>query len=142
MSETDSSRRGFLKLTGSAVSGSWLASQWPALLAIGQAACEARDKGVAFSHLDAGLAADLAAIAAQIIPGDDTPGAEEAGVIYFIDGALDTIMKGAAGFLKDGIAQLNTKVTLTYDGKRFSQLEPEQQVTILRQEDQSAFLVP
>jgi gluconate 2-dehydrogenase gamma chain len=35
-------------------------------------------------------AADVAAIASQIVPSDDGPGANEAGVIYFIDRALTT----------------------------------------------------
>ena len=35
-------------------------------------------------------AAEVEAIAARIIPTDETPGAREAGVIYFIDRALVT----------------------------------------------------
>ncbi len=139
MSEMDSSRRGFLKLSGSAISGSWLASHWPALLAVGQTACVARDKQSSLTHLNPQVAADLAAMAAQIIPSDDTPGAEEAGVIYFIDAALDTIIRGAGDTLADGIAQLNTRVAEKFPNKRFAELEAGQQITLLRTEDQSPF---
>ncbi|MDH3645835.1 MAG: gluconate 2-dehydrogenase subunit 3 family protein [Gammaproteobacteria bacterium] len=134
----DSSRRQFLQLTGSAFSGTWLASHWPALLAVAQSACVARDKGLGFSHLAPELAADIAAIAAQIIPTDDTPGATEAGVIYFIDGALDTIMKGAGGMLAKGVNELNARLTQHYGSKRFSQLDTEAQLAVLRDEEQSA----
>ena len=46
----------------------------------------ARDAKTSF--LSAAEAADVEAVAAQIIPTDDTPGAREAGVVYFIDRAL------------------------------------------------------
>lgn len=41
-------------------------------------------------HLDAALAAEIEAITSEIIPSDDSPGAREAGVIFFIDRALAT----------------------------------------------------
>lgn len=41
-------------------------------------------------HLDPQAAAEIEALAAQIIPSDDSPGAMEAGVVYFIEGALAT----------------------------------------------------
>ena len=47
-----------------------------------------------FAWFDVATAAEIRAIAAQIIPDDDTPGAERAGVVWFIDGAL-------AGYDKD-----------------------------------------
>ena len=45
-------------------------------------------------YLDAADAAEIEAIAETILPGDDTPGAREAGVIWFIDRSL-------AGYDKD-----------------------------------------
>ena len=137
MPDFDASRRGFLKLSGSAATGSWLAAQWPALLAIGQTACVARDKQAALVHLETKLAADLAAIAAQIIPRDDTPGAAEAGVIYFIDGALGSFMKGALGFIDSGISELNTRVAQQFPVERFAELSSDQQIAVLKIEDQT-----
>lgn len=139
MSQVDSSRRGFLKLGGTAISGSWLATHWPALLVVGQTACVARDKKTAFTHLTGPVATDLAAIAAQIIPTDETPGAEQAGVIYFIDGALDTVMKGAQGFLESGLESLNTQVAKQHGDLRFAELDSQQQMEVLRAEEQSPF---
>ncbi len=43
-----------------------------------------------FEYLAAGEARDIDAITGRIIPSGDTPGAREAGVIYFIDRALAT----------------------------------------------------
>jgi gluconate 2-dehydrogenase gamma chain len=44
------------------------------------------------SFLTASEAADIDAVAARIVPTDDTPGAREAGVVYFIDRALATFL--------------------------------------------------
>jgi hypothetical protein len=57
--------------------------------------------------LGAAEAADFAAIAARIMPTTDTPGANEAGVIYFIDRALGAEMSSALEYLRAGLAQLN-----------------------------------
>lgn len=139
MSGVDAARRGFLKLGGTAVSGSWLVSHWPALLAVAQTACVSRDKQAAFAHLTSTVAADLAAIAAQIIPTDDTPGADEAGVIYFIDGSFDTVMTGAKGFVEEGLAQLNARVSKKHPNKRFADIDSGEQHALLQAEEQSPF---
>ncbi len=134
------SRRGFLKLTGSTLGAGWLSAHWPAVLALGQAACSARDAATPFRNLDALTAADLEAVAAQIIPTDETgPGAREAGVIYFIDGALETVMKGAGGFLADGAARLGDIARDRYGKARFSEHDDDAQLTILRDEEQTGF---
>lgn len=44
----------------------------------------------AFRTLDPGMAAEIDALTSQIVPSDDSPGAHEAGVVYFIDTALTT----------------------------------------------------
>src|SRR5438105_9529160 len=55
-------------------------------------------------YLDPQTAADLEALAAQIIPSDDTPGAKEAGVIFFIDRALATFDQDKRALYRDGLA--------------------------------------
>ncbi len=45
---------------------------------------------VAFEYLTPDAARTLSALAAEIIPSDDGPGATEAGAVYFIDRALVT----------------------------------------------------
>src|SRR5262245_24584136 len=68
-------------------------------------------------------AAEIEAIAAQIIPTDDTPGAREARVIYFIDRALATFaVEERATFVK-GLKELPSKVKKRFKTKqRFSDL--------------------
>ena len=82
------SRRRFLKSTGALGGASMFRIGAPSLAAITQAACTARDQDAAFKTLGAEEAADFTAIAARLIPTTDTPGATEAGVIWFWDNAL------------------------------------------------------
>lgn len=86
--QNEISRRRFLKSTGAFGGASLFRIGAPSLAAITQAACTARDEEAAFKTLGAEEAADFAAIAARLIPTTDTPGATEAGVIWFWDNAL------------------------------------------------------
>src|ERR1700691_2572680 len=58
--------------------------------------------------LDAAMAAEVEALAAQIIPSDDGPGAKEAGVIYFIDRALATFDQDQREIYRAGLATYMT----------------------------------
>ncbi len=48
----------------------------------------------------------MAALAAQILPSDDGPGADEAGVIYFIDRALTTFDADQRGVYRSGMTEI------------------------------------
>lgn len=133
------SRRNFLRAAGSAAGAGWVASLWPAILAAAQDAAAARDAGAAFETLSPEEAADLAAIAARIIPSDETPGANEAGVVYFMDGALRTFMAGARDSVLEGLAALNRKAAAAQPGARFAALAPEAQATLLKAEEATPF---
>jgi gluconate 2-dehydrogenase gamma chain len=135
------SRRHFLKAAGTAAGAAWLAAAWPAVLAAAQGAAAARDAGDAFETLTAEDAADLAAIAAQIFPTDTLPGANEAGVVYFMDGALRTFMAGQADELLGGLTALNQKaaIELARPDVRFATLSSDEQVRMLKAEEASAF---
>ena len=121
------SRRRFLKSGGAVTGASLFKIGAPSLAAVAQAACTARDEATAFVTLGTEEAADFAAIAARIIPTTDTPGASEAGVIYFFDHALGNdsaeILKPLRGFRSD----LND----TLDGL-FSELTETEQDDALR----------
>ena len=73
MNPQKQSRRAFLSTSGSVIGGSWFALNLPALLATADFACQAHSQGAPFDVLTPAEAADLEAIAAQIIPSDDTP---------------------------------------------------------------------
>ena len=63
----------------------------------------------AFSYLDAATAAEIEAIASQILPSDETPGAREAGVIYFIDRALTTFDNDKRQAYGSGLAAIQAQ---------------------------------
>lgn len=90
-------------------------------------------------HLDAAAAADIEAVTARIIPTDDSPGAREAGVVWFIDRALAGFMAPAAGLVAAGIAGLNEAADARSSGARFADLPPAAQDAVLRAHDQEPF---
>ncbi len=99
----------------------WIAL-WPA---VHVAAQQARTKG-SLEFFDAAGAAEVAAIAARIIPTDETPGATEAGVIHFIDRALCTFHRDRREIYTRGLADLFAR------WGSIAKLPPERQDEILR----------
>ncbi len=62
-----------------------------------------------FKVLDSTSAAEIEALAAQIIPSDGSAGAKEAGVIFFIDTALNSFDKDKQGAYRKGQAEVQLK---------------------------------
>jgi gluconate 2-dehydrogenase gamma chain len=125
------SRRHFLTLTGSAAATLWLADL-DVLRAVGRQAATAD----AFRVLSPADAADLDAAAAQIIPTDDTPGAREAKVVYFMDQALDTFAKDRRAAWVTGARLLRSRAAKTKRGARtFAELTPDLQIAVLASMD-------
>ncbi len=121
------SRRLFLQSAGALGGTSYLRILAPAAAAISQAACSARDKEAPFAVLGDAEAKDFAAIAARILPTTDTPGANEAGVIYFIDRAFSDEMSGQLEFAREQLSQLNIDIG---EG-RFADLDEQTQDELL-----------
>ena len=132
----DLSRRGFLQSVGAISGATWLRIGAPALVGIAQAACSAKDAGASFILLGEAEAADFAAIAARIIPTTDTPGATEAGVIYFFDRAFAEEKSGSLNAARDGLAELNATFR---NGTRFADLDATQQDAVLSGIENGAF---
>lgn len=138
MNNNKTTRRGFLKATGGALGGAWLAVQWPVVLAAGASAADARDAASPLATLQALEARDLEAIAAQIIPSDAAPGAREAGVVYFMDTAFGGFMAGALPAMREGLADWNGKAaSLDPAAARFAELAPRQQQALIEAEEDS-----
>src|SRR5690242_19944717 len=80
-------RRSFLSRGAAGLSAAWASAHWPALLAAATHAHQAAKSAAArkFEFFTADEAKEIDAITSRIIPTDDTPGAHEAGVVYFID---------------------------------------------------------
>jgi gluconate 2-dehydrogenase gamma chain len=130
----DVSRRQFLAAAGGAVATVWLAAEAPDLLAAGEHAARAAraTPPPPFQVLTAAQAADLEAFTAQIIPTDDTPGAREARVVYFIDKSLTTFAKDQRPLFEKGFKDLRTRVTkMNRTAKSFAALTDAQQVALI-----------
>ena len=125
------SRRNFLLKSFSASSAAWLAANWPAQVA---AAEKAQAMGT-FTYFSKPQAADVDAMAAQIYPTTDTPGAREAQVIYFIDLALVTFASDKQDIYMKGLADLATKT----GDKAFASLPSDQQIALLTAMEKTPF---
>lgn len=123
MNPQDASRRRFLLSSGSLAGATLLRPLAPGLVAIAQAACSARDQGAPFAVLGEDEARDIAAIAARILPTTDTPGATEAGVIYFIDRALGAELSDRVGTARRGLAEFNEALAGAHGATRFDELD-------------------
>ncbi|MFP5355062.1 MAG: gluconate 2-dehydrogenase subunit 3 family protein, partial [Gemmatimonadota bacterium] len=81
-----------------------------------------------FVALTADEAAQVATIAERIMPTTDTPGAREAGVIFFIDRALATSEKDALPDIRKGLVDLARRTARRKPGtRRFTELSPADQ---------------
>ena len=134
-------RRSFLVRAGTGLSTAWMATHWPALLS---AATHARNaaKAVAlpkFEFLTPEEAVEVAAITSRLIPSDDSPGAKEAGVVYFIDRGLITFDTDNQKTYREGLPELHARVTEMFpNAKKFSELKTDDQDEVLHSFDQSA----
>lgn len=139
MTKTTNSRRKFLKSSGSIFGASWVAINMPLILSASQTAMENKQADVGFNNISALEAIELSAIVDQIIPEDETPGATEAGVVYFIDAALGGFMSAKAPALRQGLEELQLKVRAVHPKiSRFSELSPDQQIEMLRSIEETA----
>jgi gluconate 2-dehydrogenase gamma chain len=89
---------------------------------------------------DPATAAEIKAIAAQIIPDDDTPGAERAGVIWFIDRALAGYDQDKQELYKHGLAETQAKRAELFSASTsIASLTGEQQIALLKAIEKSEF---
>jgi gluconate 2-dehydrogenase gamma chain len=114
---------------------------WPAVTAAQQHAHQAvASSSSAFQVLDAATAADIEALAVQIIPSTDGPGAREAGVIHFIDRALATFASEDREAYRAGMALTNEKRRQLYpSSSSVAALTGDQQIALLRAIESSSF---
>jgi gluconate 2-dehydrogenase gamma chain len=132
-------RRRFLSHGLAGISATWLAAHWPGVVSAAEHARKlARSPANAkFEFFSPDEGAQVDSMAARIIPTDDTPGAREAGVVYFIDRALATFAADDQEPFRKGISELQVRVQEMFPGsKKFPALTPEQQDEVLRSFDQ------
>jgi gluconate 2-dehydrogenase subunit 3-like protein len=134
MKPYQAARRDFLLQAGGAAGAAWISAQWPAVVAAAQHAHEAATSKTPakFDVLTPEQARQVEAIASQIIPTDELPGAREAGVVYFVDRALKTFAKDSLSTYEKGIAGLNQATSERYPSvKSFADASAEQQESLL-----------
>lgn len=136
------SRRLFLIRSLTGVSSAWLALRLPEIVDAQEHAHHATQSGepARLEFFTPEDAAEVEAIAAQIIPTDDTPGAREAKVIYFIDRALITFDKDKQGQYVKGLKELqSTQKKMFKNSAKFSGLNSEQQIKVLKAFEKNEF---
>ena len=85
-------------------------------------------------------AADVEAIAAQIIPSDGTPGAREAGVVFFIDRALASFLSRMAENFRTQLGEFQSSLRASNpDIASFAALPSDHQITYLQTVDHTPF---
>jgi gluconate 2-dehydrogenase gamma chain len=142
MSTKGKSRRAFLVESISGVGAAWLAANYAGILAANDYVLEAAQAGqpLKFEFFTPEQATEVEAMAAQIIPTDDTPGAREARVINFIDRALVTFEKDEQANYTQGLKDLAAQTKQLFpSAARFSALTAEQQIQVLTAMEKTPF---
>src|SRR6266478_7240694 len=135
------SRRNFLTRGGAAVSAVWLSTHWPAVVAAAEHAHQAAKSSAPpkFQFFTPEEATEVDAIAACILPSDETPGAHEAGVVYFIDRGLTTFAVDDQKTYREGLPELQARLREMFPGgSKFSSLTTEQQDAVLHSFDEES----
>lgn len=146
--EQTGSRREFLLGAGGAVGSAWLAAHWPAI-----AAAQAHAAGQVHAHhavesppgpdrlefLTPAEAADVDAIAAQIVPTDDLPGAREAGVVWFLDRSLRTWAAPMAAPFREQLHAFQSRFAAAHGGLAFAAATHAEQFAHLQSIEREPF---
>jgi hypothetical protein len=134
-------RRSFLLSGAPALTGAWLAANWPAIVA---AAAHSHNVAVTtpetFSFLQPAEVADVEALTAQIVPSGKTGGAREAHATHFIDHSLATFFSWRAAAFRAGLAQFQGDFRSKHAGA-FAQASPQVQIDYLKTVDTTEFFV-
>ena len=137
-----SSRRSFLAGSAAGWSSAWIAANWSGILAAqehAQRAVGSAQPGK-FEFFTVEQAAEIEAVAAQIIPTDDSPGAREAGAVHFIDRALATFDQERQSIYTQGLTSLLTKTRELFpSATKFSGLSSDQQIRVLKAIEKTPF---
>ena len=133
------SRREFLGTSGRLLGASWLVASLPAIQTLAACARQAAEEGLPFEFLTPEEAVELDALAALIIPSDETPGAREAGAVYFIDLMLKDEPPENIETFRSGLRAFQQRVQKDHPRvERFSQLEAAEQIAFLQALDTQA----
>src|SRR5215213_9420308 len=136
------SRREFLVNSVSGLGAAWVAANYAGIIEAEAYVQKAAQSGqpAKLQLFTPDQAAEVEAMAAQIIPTDDTPGAREARVINFIDRALVTFDKDQQGAYTQGLKDLEGQTRQLFpNAGKFSTLTSEQQIQVLTAMEKTMF---
>ena len=137
---TELDRRQFLSRSLAAAGATWATANWPAVLAAAEHAhkAAASPDSQKFEFFTPAEAKEVEAISACIIPSDGTPGAREAGVVYFIDRALVTFASDEQKAYREGLPEIQKRLQHLFPSATlFSAATPEQQIDVLESLDEA-----
>jgi gluconate 2-dehydrogenase gamma chain len=142
MDREDLSRRSLLQAFAATIGAAALPARWAEIAQAAEKAHAAAPLAgeTRISFLSAAEAKDIEAVTAQIIPTDDTPGAREAGVVYFIDRALATFLSHLASDYRAAVAEFQAAFRDRHpDTASFASLASDQQIEYLKTVDHTPF---
>ncbi len=143
MHKPTNSRRQFLAAGTTLASTSWIALNWPQIVAAAEHADHAAHDAAApnsFTTLTTAEAAELDAIANQIVPGGDTPGARDARVVYFMDRALGSFFAAELPAFRKGLEDFQKAyATRSSTGALFSAAGSARQIAWLHTVETTPF---
>jgi len=142
MSTKRKSRRSFLVDSVAGLNAAWVAANYPSILAAQEHVQKATKAGQLprLAVFTEAQGAEIEAMAAQIIPTDETPGAREAHCVYFIDRALSTFARDNQAAYIQGLQELQAKTRQLYpNAEKFSALTSEQQIKTLTAIEKTPF---
>jgi gluconate 2-dehydrogenase gamma chain len=135
-SRLETTRRTFLSQGASAIGLVLVSSLTPELMAQAHQHVKeiARDGNPhTFRFLTPQEAADLDAFAAQIVPSDETPGAREAGAVYFADYVMSSINPEQQADFRKALALLRIAAAQQQRGAAsFAALPVEEQIVVMK----------
>jgi gluconate 2-dehydrogenase gamma chain len=142
MSPEQRSRRQFLIQSVAGLGGAWVAANYAGIMEAQAFVQQAAGSGqpIKLAFFTEAQAAEVEAMAAQIIPTDATPGAREARVVNFIDRALTTFEKNQQQAYVKGLQDLEAQTkTLVPSATTFSALTSAQQIQVLAAMEKTPF---
>ena len=141
------SRRQFMAATAKLASATWIAMNWTQIAAaaepMGQMDHAGHDMGApppaVLKTLTAAEAAEVDAIANQIVPGGANPGARDCHAVYFIDNALGSFFAAQLPAFRKGLTDFNGAYAASGAGKPFSKASDAEQIAFLHTVDKTPF---
>ena len=132
-------RREFLGGAGSLAAAALAAAHWPAIAAAHGHAARAADGNASLEFLDPAEARVIDALSALIVPSDDTPGAREAGALYFIDRSLRTWAASHANDFRSGLTAFVDGFAAVHGGRPFAEADTATQIDYVRTVESTEF---